>query len=227
MSRYKAEKFNFSGMSERISLLTPDDGVYSKKLGCWAHVLKDGFTRIEDEHFYKVMVREQKALLPLLEKTTRVKWKNKLFQLSSWQDPSVEDRGFMELIIKQIPGDEIGPDGNGIGDSEIFKDFVSIYRVTKHEKISYGITTYSYTYDFNKPIYQNVRCMFSTDRNRFLDDKKIQVEHDSLIVRFSKNTDIKEEDYIISPDHGTFKVDMVAPIDGNVLEVYVQRREAQ
>ena len=104
MSRYKNEKFDFSEMSERIIFqdINPEDNTYTDSLRVWAHFLKDGFTRTEDENYYKVMVREQRALESILKKGNRVKWKKQLFEIYSWQDPSYEDRGFIEILLKQI-----------------------------------------------------------------------------------------------------------------------------
>lgn len=228
MSRYKAEKFNFSHMSERITFLKQSaDGSYTESLRCWAHLFKDGFTRSENDNFYKVMVREQGSLFSVLSRTTRIKWRGMLFLIFSWQDPSVEDRGFIEILIKQIPGDELDNQGNIIGDKDLFKDSVSIFRLSKVSKISYGIETFEYKYDFTKPLYENIKCSFSTDRNRYVEDRKTDTEHDSLIVRFNSSIDIIAEDYIESPFHGRFKVDMVAKNEENILEAYVQRREVQ
>lgn len=228
MTKYKAEKFNFSGMSEKCFFILEDSpNNWVEKLSTWAHFYKDGFTRREKENYYKVMVREQRALYPLLNNKARIRWKKTLYEIVSWRDPSEEDRGFIEILIKQIPGDMLDEDGNVIGDGEIFKEVCNIYRVIVSSKMSYGIETFDYTYDFDNPTYENIKCLFSTDRNRHLEDGKTQVEHDSVIVYFNKRTDIKEEDYIISPTNGRYKVDMVAEVAGNMLEVYVQRREVQ
>lgn len=228
MGRYNPEKFNFSNMSERVTFFTQGiDGSYTESLKCWAHFFKDGFTRSEDENFYKIMVREQKALEPILSRTTKVKWKKMDFLVFSWRDPSFESRGFIEIIIKQIPGEELDNDGNIVGDGYLFKDVVDIYRVIKTSKTSYGIETFEFKYDFTKPIYTGVKCSFSTDRNRYLDDKRTDTEHDSFIVKFNSGVDILEEDYIDSPFHGRFKVDMVSRTEDNFCEAYVQRREVQ
>lgn len=228
MSKYKPEKFNFSGMSEKIAILAQNtDGSYSESLRCWAHLFKDGFTRSETDNFYKVMVREQKSLMPLLQRTNRIKWRGMLFSIFSWRDPSYEDRGFIELMIKQIPGAELDENGNIIGDDLLFKDIVSIYRPTKKSIMRYGIEEFTYNYDFSEPSFVGVKCSFSTDRNRHLEEKKFEYEKDSVIVRFNASTDVREEDYIESPFHGRYKVDMVAKNEENILEAYVQRREVQ
>jgi hypothetical protein len=97
----------------------------------------------------------------------------------------------------------------------------------KIEQSSFGITSYSYQYDFDNPLYTGIKCRFDTNRNRYLDDSKLEVEHDSLIVRFNKNADIKDEDFIISPIHGKFKVDMVVKDENDMIQVYVTRTEVQ
>jgi hypothetical protein len=226
MSRYKPEKFNFSGMSERAKFqVKNDDGTYSDSISVWAHFFKDGFTRSETDNFFKMMVREQKALSSILAVNNRVVWKNMTFNIFSWQDPSYEDRGFMEIMLKQIPTSDGNP--NGPTDGDFFKDTVNIYKMSKIETNSYGVISYKYDYDFNNPYMSGVRCFFSTDRNQWLEDKNTDVEHDSLIVKFNIDAPISKEDYIESPIHGRFKVDMVIKNDENMLEAYVQRREVQ
>lgn len=225
MSRYKNERFNFSGMSERLVFLTQGaDGSYSDDIKVWAHVLKDGFIRSETDSFFKIMVREQKALTRVLAKGNRIKWRNYLLSIMSWQDPSYEDRGFIEIMAKQISNDTPGEETT---DNELFKDIVSVYRMNKVETVSYGLTTYKYEYDFDAPNYTEVRCDFATDRNQYLDDKNIDVEHDSVRVKFALTAPIKVEDYIESPLHGRFKIDMIVKNDDNMLEALCQRREVQ
>lgn len=226
MSRYKAERFNFSDMSERITFQTRNsDGTFSDSLRVWAHFLKDGFTRTEEENWFKIIVREQKALETVLDVGTRITWKNMTLSLFSWQDPSYEDRGFLELMAKQIP--TTNGNANGPTDNSFFKDIVSVYTMKKTTISQYGIETYKYNYDFSKPDFTGIRCLFSTDRNRYLEDKTTDVEHDSLIVKFNIDAPIKVEDYIESSIHGRFKVDMVVKNNDNMLEVHVQRREVQ
>lgn len=224
MSRYKAEKFNFSGMSERITFLINNNDVYTESISVWAHFFKDGFTRSETDTFYKVMVREQKALFPLLVKGNRIRWKNMTFIIWSWQDPSYEDRGFIEILVKQIPTDD---NGIGVTDGDFFKDTVSVYRMKKIEVKEFGLINYKYTYDFSTPDFTGIKCSFSTDRNRYLEDRNTDVEHDALVVKFNINAPIQKEDYIDSVIHGRFKVDMVVKNDENMLEALVQRREVQ
>lgn len=224
MSRYKAEKFNFSHMSERLTFQTQEpNGTFIDNITVWAHLLKDGFTRSETDNFFKVMIREQAALDSLLQVGNRFKWKKKVLSIQSWQDPSYEDRGFMEILTKQI----MAIDGVTDTAGDFFKDLVNIYRVKTIETVSYGLSSFSYSYDFNTPDLSGIRCNFSTDRNRFVYDKKTDVEHDSLMVLFSKSVDIKIEDYIWSTVHGKFRVDMVIENDSNMLEVYVSRTEVQ
>jgi hypothetical protein len=227
MSRYKNEKFNFSGMSERVTFqVLGSDGSYTDNITVWAHILKDGFIRSETDHFWKIMVREQKALESLLHVGNRLKWKNRTLQIMSWQDPSYEDRGFIEVMTKQIvtsnTGETVGPT-----DGDFFKDIVSVFRVTPVEVTSYGVTSYQYKYDFNNPTLTSIRCSFATDRNKYLEDKKLDVEHDSVVVTFNREAPIRKEDYIESPIHGRFKVDMVLINENNMLEALCQRREVQ
>lgn len=231
MSRYKNEKFDFSEMSERITFqVMAADGTYSDSIRVWAHFLKDGFTRTEDENVWKIMVREQKALDTVLTKSTRIKWKNLLLSVYAWQDPSYEQRGFIEILAKQIPNIDGGDGGGGEGpgtDTDLFPDVVSVYKLNKVEKVEYGITNYAYEYDFSTPSSTDIRCKFSTDRNRYLDDSKTDVEHDSLYVYFSLLAPVNIEDYIESPVHGRFKIDMLVKNADNMLEALVQRREVQ
>lgn len=225
MARHKGKKFNFSYMSERIIFFTQSpQGSLIEKWKCWAHVIKDGFIRSETDNFFRVVVREHKEVMEALSLTTRIKWRDMWFLVFSWQIPSYEDRGFVEIIIKQIPNLENVGDKS---DNSLFKDFVDIYRMIAVPKMEYGIETYEYIYDFSKPLYSGVRCNFSTDRNRYLDDRKIDIEHDSVIVRFNADVDIQPDDYIISPHHGKYKVDLVAKNEENILEAYVQHREVQ
>jgi hypothetical protein len=224
LSRYKAENFNFSGMSERAKFqIQQPDGTYSDSITVWAHFLKDGFTRSETDNWFRMMVREQKALSAILNVGNRVKWKNMTFSIFSWQDPSVEDRGFIEVMLKQIP-----TAGNpGETDGEFFKDVVSIFKLTTIEKDSFGIKSYEYQYNFEQPDILGIKCHFASDRNRYLEDRNTDVEHDSLIVKFNIDAPISKEDYIESPVHGRFKIDMVVKNDENMLEAHVQRREVQ
>jgi hypothetical protein len=227
MSRYKNEKFNFSGMSERVTFQVLNaDGSYTDNITVWAHILKDGFIRSETDSFFKVMVREQRALESLLVVGNRFKWKTRTLTIMSWQDPSYEDRGFIEIMVKEIPTAIVG-DTNGPSDTDFFKDIVSVFRLKKIASNSFGITSYQYKYDFTQPDLTNVKCSFATDRNKYLEDKDIDIEHDSLLVKFNINAPIQAEDYIESPVHGRFKVDMVIKNDENILEVYVQRRDVQ
>lgn len=213
-------------MSERAKFQTQNaDGTYSDAITVWAHFFKDGFTRSETDNWFKVMVREQKALFPLLDVNNRIVWKQRTFSIFSWQDPSYEDRGFIEIMIKQIPTDN--GEIEGPNDGEFFKDIVTVYRMVAVESTSYGMSSYKWTYDFTKPAYTNLKCSFSTDRNRYLDDRNTDAEHDSLIVKFGLNAPIKIEDYIESPIHGRFKIDMIVRNDENTLEASVQRREVQ
>jgi hypothetical protein len=228
MSRYKPEKFNFSGMSERITFQTLNaDGTYTDNITVWAHILKDGFTRSETDNFFKIMMREQSALNTLLSMGNRIKWKRMTFSIFSWKDPSVEDRGFIEVLVKQIPSTEIGGGYPGPTEGDFFKDVVSVYNMTTVEESDYGLKSYKYTYDFTTPNYIGIRCNFSPDRNRYLDDKNVDTEHDSLIVTFNIDAPIKTEDYIVSHVHGKFKVDMVVKTDENTLLAHVQRSEVQ
>lgn len=226
MSRYKAERFNFSHMSERLTFQVQEpDGSYTDNITVWAHILKDGFTRSETDNFFKIMIREQAALDSLLQVNNRLKWKSKTLSIQSWQDPSYEDRGFMEVLTKQIiTSDEFT---NGPTDGDFFKDFVDVYSVITTPINSYGLISYEYTYNFNSPSIAGIKCHFSSDRNRFVYDKKTDVEHDSLIVVFNKSSGIKIEDYIVSKVHGKFRVDMVVENDANMLEAHVSRSEVQ
>lgn len=227
MSRYKAEKFNFSGMSERLTFQVQNaDGSYTDNITVWAHVLKDGFIRSETDSFFKVMVREQAALGSLLVPGNRFKWKNRTLNIMSWQDPSYEDRGFMEILTKEIPTAIPGVI-NGPSDGDFFKDIVSVFNLSAVEVTRFGMSSYEYKYDFNTPNYTNIKCSFSTDRNKYLEDKDTDTEHDSLIILFNREAPIKKEDYIESPIHGRFKVDMTVINDNNMLEALVQRREVQ
>lgn len=228
MSRYKAEKFNYSHMSERLIFqVQQPDGSYTNEITVWAHILKDGFTRTETENFYKIMVREQPALEQMLQIGNRLIWKNKkrLMSIFSWQDPSYEDRGFIEIIAKQIISSDPGYANDDIGD--LFKDFVSVYRVKVSEVSRFGLTSYEYNYDFNSPDLTGVRCNFATDRNKYVYDKKTDTEHDSTIVHFHKSSGVKEEDYIISNVQGKFKIDMITETSDNMLEALVSRSEVQ
>lgn len=226
MSRYKPEKFNFSGMSERIKFQTLNpDGTYTDNITVWAHFFKDGFTRSETENWFKLMVREQSALSSILTKGTRIIRKGETYVYFSHQDPSYEDRGFIEIMVKQIPtavGNNPGPQ-----DGLFFKDIVSVYSMIKTEVNQFGLKSYKYDYNFNVPNYTGIKCNFASDRNRYLEDRNTDVEHDALIVKFNIDAPIKVEDYIDSPIHGRFKVDMVVKTDENMLEVHVQRREVQ
>lgn len=213
-------------MSERVTFqILNSDGTFTDDITIWAHFLKDGFTRSETDNWFKMMVREQAALFPLLIKGNRIKWKNMTFTIFSWQDPSYEDRHFIEVMMKQIPTNDGITDGST--DGEFFKDIVSVYRMTKAQVTEYGLTTYKYQYDFTTPTLTGIYCNFSLDRNRYLDDGSLDVEHDSLIVKFNINAPIKKEDYIQSPFYGRFKVDMVVKNNENMLEAHVQRREVQ
>ena len=222
MSRYKPEKFNFSHMSERITfqILQPNHS-YIDDITVWAHILKDGFTRTENENWFKVAVREQRALEPILSIGNRIKWKSRTLSIFSWADPSYENRGILEIMAKQIV--------TSVAETsiELFKDVVSIYRMVKIEKNDFGLVSYEYSYNFENPTVSNVRCNFSTDANRWLEDRRIDTEHDALIVKFPDGVDIQVEDYIISPIHGKFKVDMIIKNNDNMLDVYVKRGEAQ
>jgi len=226
MSRYKNEKFNFSGMSERLTFqVLNSDGSYTDNITVWAHVLKDGFIRSETDSFFKVMIREQSALDSLLNVGNRFKWKNRTLAIMSWQDPSVEDRGFMEVLTKQIVTTAEGIVGPTDGD--FFRDVVSVFRVAKVPVTKFGLTSYEYKYDFNTPVLTGIRCSFSTDRNKYLEDKRTDVEHDSVVVTFNREAPINKEDYIESPIHGRFKVDMIVINENNMLEALCQRREVQ
>jgi hypothetical protein len=226
MSKYNPEKFNFSKMKERITFqVLNDDGTYSDNTTVWAHVSKDGFTRSESDNWFKIMMREHTALFSLLNIGNRLKWKNTTLSIFSWQDPSYESKRFIEIMGKQIVtgvGSIPGPT-----DGEFFRDVVSVYSMNKIEVNQYGIISYKYDYDFDVPSYVGIRCYFSSDRNRFLDDKNIDTEHDSMIVKFSIDAPVKVEDYIISPIHGKFKVDMVVKDENNMLLAYAQRSEVQ
>jgi head-tail adaptor len=228
MSRYKNTKFNFSEMSERLTfqVMNPD-GSYTDSITVWAHILKDGFTRSENENFFKIMVREQTALESLLTVGTRLKWKNRTLSIWSWQDPSYEDRGFMEILAKQIITTTNPQSPEFPSDGDFFRDVVSVYSMTKIEVNKFGLTSYEYDYDFTQPTFTGVRCSFSSDRNIYLEDKKKDLEHDSLVVKFNIEAPIKEEDYIISPVHGRFKVDMIIKNNDNMLEAFVQRSDVQ
>lgn len=228
MSRYKGEKFNYSHMSERLIFQVQEsDGSYTDDITVWAHILKDGFTRTETENFYKIMIREQPALEDLLQIGNRIIWKNKkrLMSIFSWQDPSYEDRGFIEILAKQIISDISDYAKEDV--SDLFKDFVNVYRVKRTEVNRFGVISYEYNYDFNSPDLTGVRCNFATDRNKYVYDKKTDTEHDSTIVHFSKSSGIKEEDYIISKVQGRFKIDMVTETSDNMLEALVSRSEVQ
>lgn len=226
MSRYRAERFNFSQMSERITFqLLNSDGSYTDNIRVWAHLFKDGFTRSETDNWFKILVREQAALESILAVGNRIKWKKMTLSIFSWRDPSVEDRGFIEILAKEIIA--INEDGNAENEFDMLKDIVSVYSMTKIEVNRFGLVSYEYNYDFENPVYTGIRCSFSSDRNRFLDDKSFDTEHDSLIVTFSANAPIKIEDYIESPAHGRFKVDMIVKTDENKLLAYVQRGEVQ
>jgi len=223
MSRYKAERFNFSHMSERLTFQVQEpDGSYTDNITVWAHILKDGFTRSETDNFFKIMIREQSALESLLQVNNRLKWKKKTLSIQSWQDPSYEDRGFMEVLTKQI-----ATVSDSLTDGDFFKDFVNVFSVKTIETVSYGLSSFEYKYDLNTPDLIGIKCHFSTDRNRFVYDKKTDVEHDSLIVLFNKASGIKIEDYIVSTVHGKFRVDMVVENEANMLEAHVSRTEVQ
>lgn len=226
MSRYKPDRFNFSHMSERLKFqVQQPDGKYKDDLTVWAHVLKDGFIRSETDNWYKIMIREQTALDSLLSVGNRMIWKNRVLSIFSWQDPSIEKRGFIEILAKQIitsTGVNPGPSEN-----DFFGDFVSVYRMITTPVTEYGLTTYKYTYNFDTPTFSGIRCRFSTDRNRYLEDKRIDIEHDALVILFSKDAPIKIEDYLISPIHGKYKVDMVTLNADDMLEVSVKRGEHQ
>ena len=222
MSRYKNERFNYSHMSERITFqeIQPDH-TYRDSITVWSHILKDGFTRTETDNWFKVAVRQQRALEPLLSVGNRIKWKKRTLKIFSWQDPSYEDRGIIEIMANQIVTD------GATSAVELFKDVVSVYRMVRTESNSFGIISYKFTYNFNTPTLTNVRCSFATDANRYLEDKKTDTEHDALIVKFAYDSGIQVEDYIISPIHGKFKVDMIIANDDNTLDAYVKRGEVQ
>ena len=213
-------------MSERIvfQTLNATENIYVDSLKVWAHAQKDGFTRSENENWFRFLVREQSALESILTLSTRIKWKKMTFAILSWQDPSYEDRGFIEIMCKQIA--TLGND-QGTSDGDLFKDVVSVYSVIVNEKSDYGLKSYSYDYNFAVPNYTGIRCNFSTDRNRYLEDKNIDVEHDSMVVYFRMDAPIKIEDYIESPIHGRFKVDMVVKNESNMLEAVCQRAGVQ
>jgi hypothetical protein len=222
MPRYNPERFNFSRLSERITfqVLQPNH-TYVDNITVWAHVLKDGFTRTEQDNWFKILVREQRALESLLDVGNRIKWKNKLLSIFSWRDPSYEDHGFIEILAKQIPIDSV------TSAIEFFKDIVSVHRMITIEKTDYGLTSYEYTWDFNNPTFTNIRCLFSSDANRYVEDKRRDVEHDSLIVKFSADAPIQIEDYIVSPIYGKFKIDMIVKNRDNMLEAYCSRGDVQ
>lgn len=228
MSRYKNENFNFSGMSERITFQTLNpDGTYTDEITVWAHVLKEGFSRQVEDHWFKIMVREHRALNEMLQIGTRIIWRKtkRTLVVHTWQDPSYEDRGYIEIMCKQIAssdGDMYNPN-----DGEMMRDIVSIYRMSKNAITRFGLTSYEYTYDFDTPLYTGVRCDFSNDRNRYLEDKKRDIEHDSLQVKFNIDTPLQIEDYIISPIHGKFKVDMIVKNNDNMLVAHVKRSDVQ
>lgn len=224
MSKYKNNRFNFSHLSERATFLTLDNsGNYNEEITVWAHFLKDGFTRSETDNFFKIMVREHRALEAILEVNGRVKWKNRLYSIVSWQDPSYEDRGYIELLVKQIATNDMFDES----EKELFKDIVDIFRLQTIPTTSYGITSYSYSYDFSTPVGVGIRCSFSTDRNMYLEDKRFDTEHDSLVVKFPPTSNIQVEDYIVSPIHGKYKIDMITRNDDNMLEARVKRGDVQ
>lgn len=226
MSRYDNTRFDFSGMSERITFQVLNaDGTYTDSITVWAHITKDSFIKTESDKYWRIMVREQRALESLLDMGNRIKWKKLTMQIKSWQDPSYEDRGFIEILGRQIVTNSGGIIGESDGD--FFKDVVSIYKLDKVPVTSYGLTSYKYKYDFNTPSLTGVRCNFATDRNRYLDDKRTDVEHDTVVVTFNRDVPIKNEDYIISPIHGRFKVDMTVINENNMIEALCQRREVQ
>lgn len=208
-------------MSERITfLILQPDHTYIDGPTVWAHILKDGFTRTETENWFKIMVREQQALSSLLDVGGRIRWKNRMFEIFSWQDPSYESHGFIEIMAKQIASTV---DTN----HELFKDVVNIYRMTKIETVSFGLPSYKYEYDFNNPTYTNQRCLFASDQNKWIEDKKTDVEHNSLIVKFPNTSPVLVEDYIESTIWGLYKVEMITKNRDNMLEAHVTRGEVQ
>lgn len=211
-------------MSERVTfqVMNPD-GTYTDNITVWSHVLKDGFTRTENDNWFRIMVREQSALSAVLKTGSRIKWKSNTLSIFSWQDPSYEDRGFIEIMAKQIV--TVGLPGTPEG--SFFKDVVSIFSVSKIPVNQYGLISYKYEYDFTTPNLTGILCNFSSDRNIYLEDKNKDTEHDSVIVKFDINTPLKIEDYIESPLYGRFKVDLIVKNDMNMLEAYCQRAEVQ
>lgn len=222
----KRKAIDFSKMSERVTVQEQNaDSSYTDNITLWAHIEKDGFTRTENDNWFRVVVREHRALLSLLSVGNRLKWKDRILSIFSWQDLSYEKRGWIEIMAKQIvtSTNEI----YGLVDNELFSDIVSVYRMSQVEVNRFGLISYEYTYDFNSPILTDIKCKFSTDRNRYLDDTRKDVEHDSLVVKFNKDIPIKDEDYIISPVHGKFKVDMIVRDESDMIQVYVVRSEVQ
>jgi hypothetical protein len=209
-------------MRERVTFVQLEsDGSYTDNTKLWAYVEKDGFTRSETDDWFRIIVRDHKSLYDLLQVGNRMRWNERMFSIFSWEKLAYDKRNWVEIIVKQIA------DSDNVFDGELFPDIVSVYRMEKIEQSSFGITSYSYQYDFDNPLYTGIKCRFDTNRNRYLDDSKLEVEHDSLIVRFNKNADIKDEDFIISPIHGKFKVDMVVKDENDMIQVYVTRTEVQ
>ncbi|HLO11477.1 MAG TPA: hypothetical protein VK190_04410 [Pseudoneobacillus sp.] len=227
MSRYKGDRFNYSDMSERITFQEQNpDGTYTDNTTVWAHILKDGFTRSETDNWFKIMVRASKSLESFLNVGYRIKWKKTTFSIFSWQTPSYEDKKFIEIMVKQIVT-TTGEPYPGPTDNVFFGDVVSVYRLQKVAVTQFGLTSYQYKYDFTTPTLTDIKCHFISDRNIFLYDKKTDVEHDSLVVHFNLDAPIQTEDYIESPVHGRFKIDMITKTTDNKLEARVQRSEVQ
>lgn len=209
-------------MKERITFsIQNPDSTYTDNMKMWAHVYKDGFTRSDSDNWFRFRVRNNKSLLSILAVDNRIIWKGKLFNIFSWEQPEYAENKMIEIMAKEVGTTD------GANDSDFFKDFISVFSMIKTEVNEYGLVSYKYDYNFDTPSYTGVRCFFNYDRNRYLEDGTVDVEHDSLTVKFPIDAPIKVEDYIYSPIHGRFKIDMMVKNNENMLEVAVQRREVQ
>lgn len=203
-----------------FQVLQPD-GTFINNITVWAYVTKNStLSKTETDNYFRVVIRDHSALDLLLSVGNRLLWKDIELCIEVWEKILYDRKGFVEVLCKQIASDTAQ-------DIVIFPDIVSVYTVIKTMESNYGLTSYKYDYNFTTPAYTDIRCKFPLVDKSTLKEGKVDIEHDSLVVIFNGNAPIRIEDYIISPVHGKFKVEMIVKNNEGMIEASVDRSDIQ